>query len=80
MQQHVDFEESCNAMNEIFPPEQFLGTNGLEILHEVNSIENNAFNNEIEGLLNRFAGGLNRAAPKRPAGPLVGSIDRFQAN
>ena len=48
-------------MNEIFPPEQFLGTNGLEILAQVNNIENNAFNNEIEGLLNRFAG--NRPVP-----------------
>jgi len=44
MQQHVDLEESSNAMNQIFPPEQFLGTNGMEILNEVNSIENNAFN------------------------------------
>ena len=64
-------------MNEIFPPDQFLGTNGLEILAQVNNIENNAFNNEIEGLLNRFAGG--RPGPGRqPAPPLVGSIERIK--
>ena len=44
------------AMNEMFPPEQFLGTNGFQILNEVTNIENQGFNQEIEGLLNRFAG------------------------
>jgi hypothetical protein len=61
MNQHVDLEESSNAMLEVFPPEQYLGANGYELLNEVNSAENKAFNQEIEGLLNKFAG--NRMAP-----------------
>lgn len=32
------------AMNEMFPPEQFLGTNGFEILNEVVNMENQGFN------------------------------------
>ena len=38
-QQPNHLEESQMAMNEMFPPDQFLGTNGFEILNEVNIIE-----------------------------------------
>ena len=40
--QHVDLEESSNAMNEIFPPEYY----GLGLNYDT------AFNNEVDGLLN----------------------------
>ena len=36
MSQHVNLEESNNAINEIFPQDLYLGTNGMEILNEVN--------------------------------------------
>lgn len=65
------------AMNEIFPPDQFLGTNGFEILNEVNIIEEQGFNQEIEGLLNKFAG----SRPGQPSGrknaPFIASVDRM---
>ena len=44
LSQHVDLEESNNAMNEIFPPEYY----GLNYDTE--------FNNEVDGLLDKFAG------------------------
>ena len=54
-----NLEESNNAMNEIFPPDQF----GLGALDQANRAfqENDQFNNEIAGLLDRFAG--NRPNP-----------------
>lgn len=39
-------------MNEIFPQDLYLGQNGSGVLNEVNQ----DFNNEIEGLLDKFAG------------------------
>ena len=51
MQQHIDLEESNNAMNEIFPQDLYL-QNGSSVLNEVNQ----EFNIEIEGLLDKFAG------------------------
>jgi hypothetical protein len=47
MAQHVDLEESNNAMLEIFPPEYY----GLQYDQE--------FTNEVEGLLDKFAGSKN---------------------
>lgn len=55
MSQHVNLEESSYAMSQIFPPEQFLG-NAQKVLLEAQALKNQGFNQEMENLVNKFAG------------------------
>ena len=39
MQQHVNIEESSLAMNKIFPPDQFMTVNAVNILKEAKLLQ-----------------------------------------
>lgn len=51
MSQHVNKEESKNAINHIFPPVSYLGYGG-KVLEQVKQDDN--YNKEIEGLLKKY--------------------------
>lgn len=60
IQQHVDLEESSRAINEIFPPAQFFGSE-QQILEDVH---NKGYNKEMEDLVNKFTSGSSGIANK----------------
>ena len=51
--QHVNREESKIAINQIFPP-NYYGYAGKQVLDQVK--DNQEYNEEIEGLLTKYAG------------------------
>jgi len=53
IQQHVDIDESQRAMNEIFPPNMFFGSE-QQILEDV---KNKGYNQEMEDLVSKFTKG-----------------------
>ena len=55
-QQHVDMDESNQAINQIFPPDQFF-RHEYQILEEAQATQNKGFINEMEQLVNKFTKG-----------------------
>lgn len=57
MQNHVDLEESTMAINQVFPPEEYLYGQGTMILEEAQNLEKMGFQNEINDLLDKYSQG-----------------------
>lgn len=53
MSQHVNREESKNAINSIFPPSYF--GYGQKVLDQIKGDDEANYNNEIEGLLRKYS-------------------------